>query len=379
MDEVALIVRSWREILSRLSWPRRVTAQFWGNATEAVFSVSLMAAGLVVLTWCTASQFLGDADWNLGALLQRGLGVALSGALVLIGGVRLIRVLYLSSSSPEQRNQFFQRAWESDYLRAFELTSTELPAVPRLALGRIVPGQRLRYRLVGVALSRGRWLGLAAFALGMLGVCTVLMAVIWDQWDGLARERWLLTLGVLGVLVAVTGLLLWKTGRDLVEQIHLGPTWVELSQHPLLPGSPCQIFFQQVGEIRLDKLQLVLECLEQATYQQGTNVVTHRQTVYEQTLWEQQKVQLSANEPREQLEFEVPAAAMHSFSSANNQILWRIIAKGVKQGCREFRREFPILVLPMSAGRSSTAGSMPGTDGPPRGPGEAGLAAGRVV
>lgn len=379
MDEVALIVRSWREILSRLSWPRRVTAQFWGNATEAVFSVSLMAAGLVVLTWCTASQFLGDADWNLGALLQRGLGVALSGALVLIGGVRLIRVLYLSSSSPEQRNQFFQRAWESDYLRAFELTSTELPAVPRLALGRIVPGQRLRYRLVGVALSRGRWLGLAAFALGMLGVCTVLMAVIWDQWDGLARERWLLTLGVLGVLVAVTGLLLWKTGRDLVEQIQLGPTWVELSQHPLLPGSPCQIFFQQVGEIRLDKLQLVLECLEQATYQQGTDVVTHRQTVYEQTLWEQQKVQLSANEPREQLEFEVPAAAMHSFSSANNQILWRIIAKGVKQGCREFRREFPILVLPMSAGRSSTAGSMPGTDGPPRGPGEAGLAAGRVV
>jgi len=349
-------VRNGWEKLSRWLWPRRVTAQFWGNATEAVFSVSLMAVGLVVLTWCLASQFLGEAGWNLGALLQRGLGVALSGVLVLIGGFRLLRVLYLSNSSPEQRSQFLQRAWESDYLRSFELTSTDLPSVPRLEVGRIVAGQRLRYRLVGVALSRGRWLGLATFALGMLGVCTVLMAVIWDQWEGLARERWLMTLAVLGVLVAVTGALLWKTGRDLVEQIQLGPTVVELAQHPLLPGSPCQIFFQQVGEIRLDKLQLVLECLEQATYQQGTDMVTHRHAVYEQTLWEQQKVQLSDSEPREQLEFEMPAAAMHSFSSGNNQILWRIIVKGVKQGCREFKREFPILVLPMSAGRTSTGG-----------------------
>lgn len=348
------MVRRWWENLSRRSWPRRVTSQFWGNATEALFSVTLMAVGLVVLTWCLASQFLGEAGWNLGALLQRGLGIALSGVLVLIGGFRLLRVLYLSNSSPEQRSQFLQRAWESDYLRPFELTSTDLPAVPRLEVGRIVAGQRLRYRLAGVALSRGRWLGLAAFALGMLGVCTVLVAVIWDQWGGLAWERWLMTLAVLGVLIAVTGMLLWKTGRDLVEQIQLGATIVELAQHPLLPGSTCQIFFQQAGEIRLDKLQLVLECQEQATYQQGTDVVTHRQTVYEQTLWEQQKVQLSDCEPREQLEFEVPASAMHSFSSSSNQVLWRIIVKGVKQGCREFKREFPVLVLPTSAGRLQT-------------------------
>lgn len=370
-------MRNWRETLSRWTWPRRVTAHFWGNATEAVFSVALTAIGLVVLTWSIASQFLGDADWNLGALLQRGLGVVLSGALVLIGAVRLLRVLYLGSGSPEQRSQFLQRAWESDYLRPFELTSTDLPAVPRLSAGRIVAGQRLRFRLVGVALSRGRWLGLAAFALGMLGVCTVLVAVIWEQWDVLARERWLMTLAVLVVLVAVTAMLLWKTGRDLVQQIQLGPTSVELSQHPLLPGSPCQIFFQQVGEIRLDKLQVVLECSEQATYQQGTDVVTHRQTVYEQTLWEQSKVQLSDREPREQWEFELPAVAMHSFTSASNQILWRIIVKGVKQGCREFRREFPILVLPRSAGRSST--STAGLNESPSGSGESGMAAGRAV
>ncbi len=370
-------MQSWRDILSRWSWPRRVTAHMWGNATEAIFAVLLMAVGMVVLTWCTASQFLGDADWDVGALVRRGLGVALSGIMVLIGGFRLTRVLYLNSSSPEQRSRFVQRAWESDYLRPFELTSTDLPAVPRLAVGRIVPGERLRYRLVGIALSRGRWLGLAAFALGMLGVCTVLVAVIWDQWEVLARERWLMTLGVLGVLVAVTGLLLWKTGRDLVEQIQLGRTVVELSQHPLLPGGPSQIFFQQVGEIRLDSLQLVLECREQATYQQGTDVVTHRHTVYEQTLWEQQKVQLSDREPRDQFEFEVPAAAMHSFSSANNQILWRIIVKGVKQGCREFRREFPILVLPTSAGRPSS--SVAALGGAPIGPGPAGVASVRAV
>lgn len=368
-------MRNWREKLRRWTWPRRVTAQFWGNATEAVFSVALTAIGLVVLTWSIASQFLGDADWNLGALLQRGLGVALSAALVLIGAVRLLRVLYLSTGSPEQRSQFLQRAWESDYLRPFELTSTDLPGVPRLSAGRIVSGQRLRYRLVGVALSRGRWLGLAAFALGMLGVCTVLGAVIWEQWEVLARERWLATMAVLAVLVAVTGMLLRKTGRDLVEQIQLGPTVVELSQHPLLPASPCQIFFQQVGEICLDKLQVVLECSEQATYQQGTDVVTHRQAVQEQILWEQSRVQLSEREPREQWEFELPAAAMHSFTSASNQILWRIIVKGVKQGCREFRREFPILVLPRSVGRLSTP--MAGGDESPSGMDAPGLASGR--
>lgn len=340
-----------KRLLDRIPWQRRLTVGFWGNETEAIFSGALLGIGFVVLIWCIVTQWMADPLAPRSELLQRILGMIFSVAIVVLGGFRLVRALYANSGSPEHRSRFLQQALDLDYLKAFDPVLTTAPNVPKIPPGRIGSGQRLRYRIQGSRQSRGRWLGLAAFAMLMLGVCTVLVAVVWEQREILGIERLLMTVSVLVVVVLVTGGLLWKTGQRLVEQIQLGPTCVELSHHPLVPGGEYQVYFQQVGKIRLEKLGLVLECFEQTTYQQGTDICTHRQTTFEQVLVESDGVQLTEQEPRHQIEFRVPDEAMHSFLSANNQIGWRLVVKGKKSGCPEFKREFPILVLPKSVGR----------------------------
>jgi hypothetical protein len=340
-----------KQLLKRVPWQRRLTVGYWGNETEAIFSVSLLGIGFVVLIWCIVTQWMAGPLAPQGELIQRILGMIFSGAILLLGAFRLVRTLYANAGSPEHRSRFLQQALDLDYLKAFEPVQTSAPTVPKLPPGRVTTGQRLRYRIQGATPSRGRWLGLAVFALLMLGVCTVLVAVLWEQWNVLGLERLLMTSAVLVVLVLVTGGLLWKTGRSLVEQIQLGPTYLELSHHPLMPGTDYQLYFQQVGKIRLESLGLVLECFEQTTYQQGTDICSHRQTTFEQILIQSDGVVLSEEEPRHQLEFRVPETAMHSFLSASNQIGWRLVVKGRKSGCPEFKREFPILVLPKSVAR----------------------------
>jgi hypothetical protein len=344
-------VNYFKRLIGRIPWQRRLTVGFWGNETEAIFAVSLLGIGVVVFIWCVVTQWMAGLVSPWTDLVPRILGMVFSGAIIILGGFRLIRALYSTAGSPEHRSRFLQRALDLDYLKALDPALTSAPTVPKLPPGRIGNGERLRFRINDSKQSRGRWLGLAAFALLMLGVCTVLVAVVWEQWEVLGLERLLMTSAVLVVLVGVTGGLLWKTGRSLVEQIQLGPTRVELSHHPLVPGIDFQIYFQQVGKIRLEKLGLVLECFEQTTYQQGTNICTHRQTTFEQTLIQSEGVQLSEDEPRHQVEFHLPDNAMHSFLSASNQIGWRLVVKGKKSGCPEFTREFPILVLPKSVAR----------------------------
>ncbi|MBL8889435.1 MAG: hypothetical protein JNL67_05620 [Planctomycetaceae bacterium] len=340
-----------KQLLARIPWQRRLTVGVWGNATEAVFSVSLVGVGLIVLVWCIVTQWLSGASSSGNELFQRVLGMVFSGAIVCVGGFRLVRVMYATSGSPEHRSRFLQQALDLDYLRTSEPMATSAPSVPQLPPGRLTAGQRLRFRVNQSTPSRGRLFGLVAFALLMLGVSTVLVAVIWEQWEVLPLDRLLMTASVLAVLVFVTFWLLWKTGRSLIEQFQLGLTRIELSGHPLTPGVEYQLYFQQTGEIRLEKLDLVLQCFEQTTYEQGTDICTHRETTFEQVLVETSGVQLSAEEPRHSLELRLPENAMHSFLSGNNQIGWQLVVKGKKKGCPEFKREFPILVFPKSVGR----------------------------
>jgi len=344
-----------RRFVSRFPWQRRVTKNFWGNASDAVFSVILLGVGFVLLTWFAVGLVIAGRDMALVALATRIVGILFSGSVALIGTFRLIRVLYVNSGSPEHRSQFLQQAFDLEYLRPFETAQSATPTVPQLAPGQIGHGQRLKFRLLSRDLSRGRLGGLAVFSIVMLGVCTVLVAVIWDQWNQMGLQRLSLTLGFLVVLAVVTGWLLRKTGRHLVTQIQLGPTILELSQHPLLPGGDYQFFFQQFGEIQLERLEVVLECVEQSTYRQGTDMCTHQHTAYSEVLAELNDVQLADPGAYLEVDFQLPAAAMHSFSSSNNRIGWRFVVKGAKPGCLEFKREFPILVLPRLGAQLSTA------------------------
>jgi hypothetical protein len=112
----------------------------------------------------------------------------------------------------------------------------------------------------------------------------------------------------------------------------------------------------QPGRLRLKLLEVVLICQEEATFSQGTSIQTERKTVFEQRLLRQRGVELKANRPFEcELELLLPDNAMHSFSSANNRVLWKIIVQGSARGWPDFQQTFPIVVHPAAALQRQTA------------------------
>lgn len=337
-----------------LPWDRRLTRSFWGNATEAIFAATLIGVGLVLVTWFVATQVLAGLSGQWAGTLQRSLGIAVSSSLMLLGVFRLLRVFYANTGSQEHRSRFWQQAFDLDYLRPQDSVEQAFPNIPAVELGALGPGSRLRFRLVGLQPSRGRLLGLAAFSFLMLGVCTVLLAVMRDQWTQLSWERIAMTISVQCVLVGVTAWLLMKTGKGLVTQSQVGESSVELSHHPLLPGQDYQVYFHQIGEIRLEKLCLLLECWEQTTFQEGTDVCSQEHTSYSAELAEMTNVELREEGASGIYPLRLPEDAMHSFVAENNRIGWRVVLVGKPQGGREFRREFPFVVRPVSGARVSS-------------------------
>ncbi len=98
------------------------------------------------------------------------------------------------------------------------------------------------------------------------------------------------------------------------------PIDVEISKDPLLPGEAFEgaILFKKHGTV--DLLVVTLQCVEEAKYRRGTDTYTDRHTAFEQVLAEVR------NPTQDQIRFEgqIPPDAMHSFTSSNNTIEWRL-------------------------------------------------------
>ena len=108
----------------------------------------------------------------------------------------------------------------------------------------------------------------------MAAVCLAwLVAMFVVQVFNLHREgqpNWLLTwLMVPFVLAGVWTLI--ALGRQVLLNIAVGTTRVEVSQHPFYPGGTFHGFVSQTGRLHVRWLQVQLVCEEQAIYQQGTD------------------------------------------------------------------------------------------------------------
>lgn len=342
-------------LLNRIPWQRRWSQNFWGNATEVLFDSLLTMIGVVVFVWGLVGQWQswpGYVPMNLSHWMVR---TVLCGGLVSIGSFRLARMLLVHTGSAEQRNSLLQNAFDLDYLLPSDRLNEHHPSVPVWNREVLSAGSKLRYRLKSVRQSSSKLIGLISFTLLMVIVSTVMVGVIWGDWRFGQLDRMVLMVGLLLAMLGLTFWLTWQTAKGLVRQVRLGPTLLELSQHPIRPGESCQVFLRQKGDIRLDCLIVLLECREEATYQQGTDVCTKRAVVFSDTLVESKNVSLSQGSFEQLIVFQLPEEVMHSFTANNNQVTWRIVVSGVKAGCPEFNREFPIIVLPPSPNPPSMA------------------------
>ena len=265
-------------------------------------------------------------------------------ASIFMGGARVLHAVMSFGTSPERRAALAGRAAKLDIVREAAHRADEFPTIPGVEDMSNSPGVALAYRLPIVHSSLIRLLAAAMFCLVWICIAAVFVqVVVSDVLRG--RPVWFLGL----VTLVFLGLGVWSLRYfwwQLLFATSVGPTSVEISDHPLYPGNGYQITLMQAGRVDLDRLQLQLVCDEKATFREGTDVRTELREVHKHEIFAGHDVCLRAGKPFEHAAvFEVPADVMHSFHSDNNSVQWKITVDGIISGT-SFRRQFPVIIYP---------------------------------
>jgi hypothetical protein len=213
------------------------------------------------------------------------------------------------------------------------------------------PGSILPYRLP-IGNPPGRTLMGAVFlALFWNGITApAVVAIIAGHlgWDGMQGTLTFPTLVVIP-FVLVGCVLIYIAVRQSLVTFGVGPTTVEASDHPLVPGGRCEIFLSQPGRLTMNSLRVLWICEEEAKYRDGSNTRTETRRVFEDEIIAKDWFEVPAGQPYEtRFELRVPSGAMHSFVTENNQVRWKLVIQGDVARWPGFEREYPIVVLPSS-------------------------------
>jgi hypothetical protein len=79
---------------------------------------------------------------------------------------------------------------------------------------------------------------------------------------------WLGTAFLVPFVLVGGGTIYWFF-RELVLATIIGPTLVEISDHPLRAGGTYELFVSQAGRLKMKLLEILLVCEEEAIYRQG--------------------------------------------------------------------------------------------------------------
>jgi positive regulator of sigma E activity len=278
----------------------------------------------------------------------------LSIAAIISGGTSLVVRVMRESASSERRSAMASRADQPDSAAASDAAvprrlADEAVRLPNIPTGESLndsPGERLTYRLAA-EIPEHTLLGSATLTLLWNAAWFVLLAVVVAGFAS-GERRWI----VAGLLIPFGWIGYWSFRRflsQLRQRAGVGPTIVEISNHPLLAGDSYQLFLSQTGRFRLKRLTVQLVCDEETFYRQGTDLRVERYQSLCQVLWTQNNVVVDPQAPLEQqLEFTLPKNVMHSFVAAHNAIRWRIVVQGESRPWPSFCRSFPIIVHPPS-------------------------------
>lgn len=269
---------------------------------------------------------------------------------ILLGSGGLIYTAFTWGKSAERRAALIQRAGQLAPFDANGRSKSLFPNVPDSAKITDSPGTRLAYRLpVAITSVWGLLASLFACVLWNSIVSMFVAVAVNSHLEG--KPDWFLTLFIVPFLLIGIGLIVFFV-RQLLIVKGIGPTLVEISDHPLYPGERYRVFIQQAGRLRFNLLQVLLVCDEEATYRHGTDARTESRRVYQQPLVEQADFQVRHGLPFEvECEMQVPAGAMHSFKSDHNEVTWKILVKGDVAGWPDYERSFPVIVYPSVNGK----------------------------
>jgi hypothetical protein len=322
---------------------RRTGARWAGELTEGLLSGGLIAAGAFGLYWLIyrVVSAKGAGWWPWFAMV-------IPLALFIYGVIGLVRLLWHRAASTERRAAAVRNAtgWELPGIVA-RPNHPALPSVPAIDVVTDSPGIRLAYRLPIDAASGWVSFSMAAVCLA----CNTLVAVFVVQVIQMpaGNAKWLLAsimvpfvLGGIWTLVELV--------RQVMLNIAVGTTRIEISQHPFFPGGKYDGFVSQSGRLHVRWLQAQLVCDEQAIHQQGTDTRRAICRVHRSTLLSQRKFDITPQQAFDaEFDIVVPESAMHSFVSSHNAVMWALLVRGRMARWGDFERRFPIYVYPAAA------------------------------
>jgi hypothetical protein len=256
------------------------------------------------------------------------------------GGVSYL--IWTWGKSAERRAVMAQETARREQI---ELTGQEapFPAVPSPGDVTDSPGTTLAFRLpsgepgwnlFGLAILSVAWISVVAF-------------FVWTAVEGYRHGSpdWLLALLVAPFAMGGAGLVLFFL-RQLLLTGGIGPTIVEISEHPLYPGGRYDLFIDQSGNTGLELFRVLLVCDEEATYRQGTDARAATRRVYEHLVYCRESTSLQPDGPQVRTTIEIPETAMHSFRSEHNKVCWKLVVSGESARRGDFERSFLLHVYP---------------------------------
>lgn len=262
---------------------------------------------------------------------------------VILGGVGVAHSLLYATTSAERRAALARRAGRLDPFD--DANAAELPKIPDDATITDSPGTTLAYRLP-IRTSPAWMLVLLGSACVIWNVLVVVSAgyAINNHLEG--RPDWVLPVFLIPFVLVGVGMMVYFVYRVLVAN-GIGPTLIEISDHPLIPGHSYQVFVSQSGRLQLRSFSVRLVCEEEATYRQGTDIRVQRCLVHDQELIRREALEIHRGTPFEmQCELCVPDTAMHSFRANHNEIRWKLLVDGRLRRWAGYQRDFAVIVHP---------------------------------
>jgi hypothetical protein len=267
---------------------------------------------------------------------------------VVIGAGGLIYSLLRWGKSAERRAALAQQAQQGELFGA-STAERAYPFVPQGADMTNSPGTRLRFRLPMATSPGWALFGLLMGCVIWNGLVSVFVVLAVREFMA-GHPNWLLTCFTIPFVLIGVGLIVYFI-RQLLVATGVGPTLVEISDHPIRPGKPYRVFLSQSGRLTIKAMRISLVCEESATYRQGTNTRTESQEVYRRELFCCDAFQIESGIPFEtELTLDVPAGAMHSFKAEHNEINWSVAIEGDVAKWPNFKRSFALIVCPAGGG-----------------------------
>jgi hypothetical protein len=322
-----------------------------GSRAEAEAALKPFAGVSTCSCWCdpadpaVAVVVRGYQWWIWPALL-----VPVSFVAIGLGGLAYTALNW--GKSAERRAAAARKVPAAELFDLPAAADPRFPYVPDCSDITSSPGTRLAYRLPLVQSPGWTLFGLlAASIVWNAAVSVFVIMAVASVLRG--RPDWLMMLFILpflGVGVALVAVF----ARQLRRTAGVGPTLLEISEHPLLPGRTYRLFLSQSGNLRLKALQIWLICEEEAVFRQGTNARTESREVVRQAVFSAADAVIRPSEALQvECDLPLPAEAMHSFRANHNQIQWKLLVQSDVVGWQSFQRSFPLVVRPCPAAEVS--------------------------